>query len=401
MSRKRIWKIVASATICLFVALAIAYPFYVAYKLPDAVIINGDMSKYNHSGIISAQYKPSATTPAVSGSFSRGTIEVKYIGIKIKEIEAHKVENDEIYACGKTVGIALQSKGVVIVGQNPILTDSGSVVPATSLVLGDIICEIEGESIEQAEKISKILNSPQFANKELVVKCKRNGETFYTTVKPQLDKESNTYKLGLWVRDDASGIGTMTYIKKDTHEFGALGHPISDIDTGAIMEVFDGNLYKCNVLSLTKGSRGKAGEIKGIFVQSADSLGTVTKNTNFGIFGSASDELLQQCKKVKIGGRSTVKAGKAQILCSLDGKNVEEFDIEIIKTSYQSKQSNKSLIFKVTDKELIARTGGIIQGMSGSPIIQNGRLIGAVTHVFLNDATKGFGVYLDLMLNEN
>jgi len=401
LSKKRIWGAIAGCFLCFFVALAIAYPFYVAHKLPDAVIINGDMSKYNHSGIISAQYKPSTTIATATNNFSRGTVEIKYLGIKIKEIDAHKVENDEIYACGKTVGITLQSKGVVIVGQNPILTDNGNAVPATSLSLGDIICEIEGENIEQAEKISKVINDPQFVGKELVVKCKRNGATFYTTVKPQLDKESNTYKLGLWVRDDASGIGTLTYIKKDTLEFGALGHPISDIDTGAIMEVFDGNLYKCNVLSLAKGSRGKAGEIKGIFVQSANPLGSVTKNTNFGIFGTASEQLLQTCRKVKIGGRSTVKAGKAQILCCLDGKNIESFDIEIIKTTYQSKQSNKSLIFKVTDKDLIARTGGIIQGMSGSPIIQNGRLIGAVTHVFLNDATKGFGVYLDLMLNEN
>ena len=401
MSKKRISGIIVGCFLCLFATFVVVYPFYIAHKLPDTVIINGDMAKYNHSGIISAHYKPANFTQVTAGNFSRGIVEVKYLGIKIKEIDAHKVENDEIYACGKTVGITLQSKGVVIVGQNPILTENGSAVPALSLSLGDIICEIEGESIEQAEKISKVINDPQYVGKELVVKCKRDGETFYTTIKPQLDKETNVYKLGLWVRDDASGIGTMTYIKKDTHEFGALGHPISDIDTGAIMDVFDGNLYKCNVISLAKGTRGKAGEIKGIFVQSSTPLGSVTKNTNFGIFGKATDELLQMCQKVKIGGRSTAKAGKAQILCSLDGKNIESFDIEIIKTTYQSKQSNKSLVFKVIDKDLIARTGGIIQGMSGSPIIQNGRLIGAVTHVFLNDATKGFGVYLDLMLNEN
>lgn len=386
--------------VCLFVAVVVAYPIIATSGMPDVVIINGDMEKYNYSGIINSCYKPSQTTPTTTGNFSHGKVEIRYLGIKIKEIDAHKVENDEIYACGKTVGITLQSKGVVIVGQNPIITESGSVVPATNLALGDIICEIEGEYIEHADSISKIINSQQYAGKELVVKCKRNGENFYTTVKPQLDYENETYKLGLWVRDDASGIGTMTYIKPQTYEFGALGHPISDVDTGAIMEVYDGNLYKCNVLSLSKGTRGKAGEIKGIFVQSANSLGEVTKNTNFGIFGKASEELVNCCQKVKIGGRSTVKAGKAQILCSLDGKNIESFDIEIIKTSYQSKQSNKSLVFKVTDKDLIARTGGIIQGMSGSPIIQNGRLVGAVTHVFLNDATKGFGVYLDLMLQE-
>lgn len=399
MSKSRIVKLVVF--LCLLVACAVAYPVIITSKMPDVVIINGDLDKYNYGGVISSRYVPSQTTETTTGNFSRGKVEVRYLGVKIKEIDAHKVESDEIYACGKTIGITLQAKGVVIVGQNPIITGSGAVVPATNLTCGDIICEIEGENVEHAESISKIINSVQYAGKELVVKCKRNGETFYTTVKPQLDAENDTYKLGLWVRDDASGIGTLTYIKPDTCEFGALGHPISDVDTGAVMEVFDGNLYKCNVLALSKGTRGKAGEIKGIFVQSANSLGVVTKNTNYGIFGKASDELLKSCQKVKVGGRATVKAGKAQILCSLDGKNVETFDIEIIKTSYQSKQSNKSLVFKVTDKDLIARTGGIIQGMSGSPIIQNGRLIGAVTHVFLNDSTKGFGVYLDLMLQNN
>lgn len=386
------------AFVCFFMGIVALIPIIINDSLPNTMIVNDSIARLEKDGIVSTKYFPDTTTTTTTSNFSRGVLKVKYLGITIKSIDIYKVENDEIYACGKTIGVALQSKGVVVIGQNPIITEQGKVLNCSNINVGDILCEIEGEYIENADSIIRILNESQYRGKELVAKCKRNGEVYYTTIKPKLDKESGDYKLGLWVRDDASGIGTMTYVKSDTLEFGALGHPISDMDTGAILDVFDGQIYKCSVLSIVKGTRGRAGEMKGIFVQSQNALGKVQKNTNFGIFGTVNSDVLQYCKKVKIGGRQTVKAGKATILCSLDGKNVEEFDIEIIKTSFKGKKSNKSLVFKVTDKDLIERTGGIVQGMSGSPIIQNGRLIGAVTHVFLNDSTKGFGVYLDLML---
>lgn len=377
----------------------LSVPLIIVNTLPKTLITD-DVMQFEKSGIMNIKYYPSQVTTTSTHSFSRGKLRVNYFGINVKNIDIYKVENDEIYASGKTVGVTLQSKGVVVIGQNPIVTDEGKVQGCGNISVGDILCEIEGEMVETAESIVNIINEEQYRGKELVAKIKRGGNVNYTTIKPKLDKESHTYKLGLWVRDDASGIGTLTYIKGDNLEFGALGHPISDMDTGATLDVFDGNIYKCSVLSLEKGTRGRAGEMKGIFVQSQNSLGSVKKNTDFGIFGTANSELLQHCKKVKIGGRATAKAGKATILCSLDGKNVEEFEIEIIKNNLR-KNNNKSLVFKVTDKNLIQRTGGIIQGMSGSPIIQNGRLIGAVTHVFLNDSTKGFGVYLDLMLENS
>lgn len=393
-------KILFCTFICFFVFFMFLMAYVVQQSLPNLLIVN-DISAYEKNGIVSARFLPDNLAQTSSSSnFIKGTLKVKFLGINIKNVDIYKVEKDEIYACGKTVGVALQSKGVVVIGQNAVLTENGKAHGCSNISVGDILCEIEGETIETADSVTKIINEKQFQGKELVVKLKRNGEIKYLTIKPKLDRQSNLYKLGLWVRDDASGIGTMTYIKPDTLQFGALGHPISDLDTGAILDVFDGNLYKCSIFALEKGTRGRAGEMKGIFVQSQNSLGQVTKNTEFGIYGNANKDLLTQCKKVKIGGRATAKAGKAKILCSLDGKNIEEFDIEIIKTNIK-KNTNKSLVFKVIDKDLIERTGGIIQGMSGSPIIQNGRLIGAVTHVFINDATKGFGVYLDLMLENN
>ena len=273
-------KYLVGAYVCFFVCVLMLVPIIINDSLPNSMIISGDIDNYIKKGIVSTQYYPSSTTATTASNFSNGQLQVKYLGLTVKNIDIYKVEKDEIYACGKTVGVALQSKGVVVVGQNPIITENGKEIISSNINIGDILCEIEGEYVETAESVSKIINDKQYQGKELVAKYKRDGQTHYTTLKPKLDKESQTYKLGLWVRDDASGIGTMTYVKGDTLEFGALGHPISDIDTGAIMDVFDGNIYKCSILSIDKGTRGKAGEMKGIFVQSQKSLGQVNKNTD-------------------------------------------------------------------------------------------------------------------------
>lgn len=381
----------------LFLCLLIVTPFLASHLFPSTLIVK-NLATLQRNGIIATTF--SLQNDRQNENLKQGIMKVNFLGINIKNVKLLKIENDEIYACGKTVGVALQTKGVVVIGQNPILTNQGKFQACSSIELGDILCEIEGEPIENAEQINDIINQEQFKGKELVVKLKRKNEYKFITLKPIYDIQSKTYKLGLWVRDDASGIGTVTYIKTDTHQFGALGHPISDIDTGAMLDIRNGNIYKCNILSLQKATHGRAGEMKGIFIQSQKDLGVVTQNNENGIYGIANEELLNQSKKVKIGGRATAKAGKATILCSLDGKKIEEFSIEIIKNNIK-KKSNKSLVFKVIDKNLIERTGGIIQGMSGSPIIQNGRLIGAVTHVFVNDSTKGFGIYLDSMLENS
>ena len=396
-----------------FVGLCLVLSFFAiecAIKgIPDVLILTREdiveLSNGSQSSLFKVEYKEcSQSSASAGGCFKEGQLATKLFGVvPIKTIKIKVVQEDEILASGKVVGISLQNKGVVIIGANPLLTHNGKQLVSleSKLAVGDIISEIEGEVIDCAARVEEILNKDEYKGKELVVKGKRNSDTFYTTIKPALDLQTQKYKLGFWVRDDASGLGTVTYVEPKNRRFGALGHPISDIDTGTALEVFDGNIYNCNVMSVAKGTRGRTGEIKGLFLQNSHALGNVDINNKFGIYGYATEDssLLNYGKIVGIGGRKTVKPGAATILSCLDGKNVEEFEIEIVKTNYQSNSQNKSMLIKVKDKELISRTGGIVQGMSGSPIIQNGKLVGAITHVFVNDPTKGFAVYLDWMID--
>ena len=202
------------------------------------------------------------------------------------------------------------------------------------------------------------------------------------------------------MRDDAQGIGTLTFVTKDG-KFGALGHSICDYETGIEIPVQDGGIYLCNLVGINKAERGRTGEIRCLFSQTKASNGQILKNTQCGVFGNTNDldSLVDANLLLPVGNRMLVKLGKASIVSSVGGIR-EEYEIEIIKTNYQSLSGDKSFVFRVIDKRLIGITGGIVQGMSGSPIIQNGKIIGAVTHVFLNDATKGYGVYIDWMIEQ-
>ena len=209
------------------------------------------------------------------------------------------------------------------------------------------------------------------------------------------------YRLGLWIRDNAAGVGTLTYVRQDNFRFGALGHPVCDIDTGKIMPVSGGNIYKCSIVGFNKGVRGNPGELRGLFLKSGVSVGELDNNNNFGVYGKINEEYVKAMgvEPMMVGFRDSVKTGKAKILSTIDGGKPEEYEIEIIKLNYQSESDKKSMVLRITDERLLNSTGGIVQGMSGSPIIQNGKLVGAVTHVFVSDPTKGFGVYIDWMID--
>lgn len=324
--------------------------------------------------------------------------------IPIKTQKVKIIEDDKVLVGGNAIGLVLKTQGVMIIGSSSVPTLDGErdlLLEDNSLQIGDVITQIENETIENVSSVSRIINKPENSNRELVVKGIRKNKNFETRVKPCYDIKSQNYKLGVWVRDDASGIGTLTYINSN-NRFGALGHPICDSDTKSVISLKDGQVYNCSVLGVNKGTSGNPGELKGLFMQGKNMQGVVEKNNNYGVFGTIYNDsnFLKKYEEIEIGSRLSVKPGKAQIRCCLDGSTVESFDIEIIKTNYQNYSNGKSMVIRVTDKDLIARTGGIVQGMSGSPIIQNGKLVGAVTHVFVNDPTKGFGVYIDWMLNE-
>jgi len=228
----------------------------------------------------------------------------------------------------------------------------------------------------------------------------RDNKMVNTTITLALDVLSNKYRIGLWVRDTATGVGTMTFIKENG-EFSALGHPISDVDTSSKIDVKNGDIYKCNIISVQKGSVGSPGELRGLFIKNSQSIGTINKNTNFGLKGNMSPDQMEKLKlkKYQVGRKGSVKPGKAKIVSTIDGVSPQEFDVEIVKTALQTLPESKSMIIHVTDKSLIEKTGGIVQGMSGSPIIQDGKIVGAVTHVFVNDPTRGYGLYMDWMID--
>ena len=342
-------------------------------------------------------------TGTKKGDFER-EIEFRLFNlIPIKTQKVHLLEQNKVLVSGSAVGLVLKTNGVLVVGSSPVATPEGEVdiCKTADIKIGDTILQIENETVENVSNISKIVNKEKNKDRELTVKLVRNSRTMDVRVKPCYDIKDENYKLGIWARDDASGIGTLTYIT-DGNRFGALGHPICDSDTRKQIDLKEGKLYNCSILGVKKGVSGTPGEIKGLFIQGKNEQGVVEKNNNYGVFGTVASgsDLLKNAKEYEIGGRLSVKPGKAQIRCSIDGTKIECFDIEIIKTNFQNHSNDKSMVIRVIDEELISRTGGIVQGMSGSPIIQNGKIVGAVTHVFISDPTKGFGVYIDWMLGQ-
>jgi len=221
-------------------------------------------------------------------------------------------------------------------------------------------------------------------------------------VNPVVSKKDENYKIGLWVRDSVAGVGTLTFYHKESGKFGALGHPITDMDTNTIMSVGKGEIVDSNIVSVRKGAKGSPGELRGIFTDSDKTLGIIRLNTSVGVFGEGNDNLIcnNYNKPMKVGFKDEVKVGKAQILTTIDGEEPELFDIVIEKLLNQQEPNGKSMIIKVTDPLCIEKTGGIIQGMSGSPIIQNNKIVGAVTHVLVNKPDTGYGIYMDWMINE-
>lgn len=343
-----------------------------------------------------------SSVKADDGDFDKFIVNYKLFNLfNIKKLKVNIIEPDRYFAGGETLGFSLQSKGIILIGGNYILSKNGIERPfeKSGLKTGDIITKINDIEINNVEDIAKILEN--FKGGSVRLSVTRNNETFEVEITPALDSLTNTYKLGLWVKEDAVGIGTLSFVNATTKRFGSLGHSINDSETNQCIDVSGGNIYESKILGIKKGRSGKAGELMGTFSREKV-LGSVDKNCEYGVYGFLDDiePVIKNKTSVDIGGRLSAKPGKAQILSALDGDEIKAYDIEIIKTNFQQSCNEKSMVIRVTDKELISKTGGIVQGMSGSPIIQDGKLIGAVTHVFVNDATKGFGIYIDWMLEQ-
>lgn len=261
-----------------------------------------------------------------------------------------------------------------------------------------MILEVSGKKIDNTEDlITEIDNSN---GEGIKVKYKRGNKVAALTVKPIKSVEDNKYHVGMWVRDSTAGIGTLTFYDPKSNGFGALGHGITDIDTGALMPVENGEIVESNILTIIKGRSGNPGELKGVLIEEKRELGLIKINSPYGIYGTLNKDALGKFpnKLYPVGLRSDVEVGRATILANIDGKTIEEYEIEIQKISKNTTNRQKGMVIRIKDSRLLEQTGGIVQGMSGSPIIQNGKLIGAVTHVLVNDPTRGYGIFIENML---
>ena len=306
---------------------------------------------------------------------------------------ASALDREFLVPVGHTIGIKLFSDGVVVVGLAEIETAQGRISPgvACGLRVGDVIEEANGTEVESSEQFSGILQCG--GTVELAVS--RGGEELMLSAHPA-PGEDGVYRLGAWIRDSMAGIGTVTYYDPQTGEFGALGHGVTDSDTGLLMPLADGAVMGSTVKAVKKGSEGEPGQLRGEFDLTKDK-GTLSANTEQGVFGKLDADAISFGAAIPVARAGEVREGAAVIRANVSGDAVEEYEIEILRVLDATGARN--LLLRVTDQELIALTGGIVQGMSGSPIIQNGKLIGAVTHVLVNDPTRGYGILIENMLN--
>ena len=310
-----------------------------------------------------------------------------------------------VYPGGQPIGVKLNTKGVLVVALSDIEGSNGKIPsPAANagVQIGDSIIKINDVEINHAEDVTRFVNREK--NSEITLKLQRKNDSsfFEVKVKPVVDSSDGKQKIGLWVRDSTAGVGTLTLYDDKTKKFAALGHPITDADTGTILNVNNGVIVSSNIVSIKKGTRGNPGELRGLFIDENKIKGEIIKNTECGIFGNGTKSLINNKfnKPMKIGLRSEIKEGKAQILTTVNGGEPELFQIEIQKLLPQNTSGSKSMVIKITDPRLLEKTGGIVQGMSGSPIIQNNKIIGAVTHVLINKPDVGYGIYIEWMLKD-
>ena len=305
---------------------------------------------------------------------------------------------DMVIPLGKAVGIKLFSDGVLVVGLSPVETRSGTLSPGRSCGLkeGDVITHIDGNEVDTIEEVQSLVAERE--GEPLTIQAVRGEQELQLTAEAVQNREG-IYQLGVWLRDSMAGIGTMTFYDPASNLFAALGHGINDVDTAQLMPLESGSIMAAKVLDVKKGTSGEPGELHGQFDLSRD-LGTLYANTKLGIFGRMeAQEPGWDGEPVPVARGEQVTTGAATILSNIRGDEVEEFEIEITHLNAGG-DGTRSLMIQVTDPELLEATGGIVQGMSGSPILQNGRLVGAVTHVLVNDPSRGYGILAETMLRQ-
>lgn len=375
---------------------------YLDRKIPDEIQISRDSGKSTEdvTEVLSAPLVTfeKAVTVSQDGGY---ILPCRLLGyIPFKEVKVTPVDEQEIYVSGSTIGIYMETEGVLVIDTGEIEDQNGEMKePAKNLVKqGDYIVSFNGEKISTKREL--INDIAGLDGEEVTLEVKREGESVPVSVTPVKDTKGD-YKLGIWVRDDTQGIGTLTYVDQNGR-YGALGHGISDIDTAQLLNIRNGALYKAQILAINKGSKGNPGELAG-FIRYDDRniLGSIEINSKNGIYGQfykgAEDGIT--LKKMPVAYKQDVKTGEASVLCNVDGK-VREYQAEIKRIDLNHEDTNKSFVIQITDEKLLEKTGGIVQGLSGSPVLQNGKMVGAITHVFVQDSTSGYGIFIENMLGK-
>ncbi|MDP4120366.1 MAG: SpoIVB peptidase [Bacillota bacterium] len=322
--------------------------------------------------------------------------------IPLKNIKIDLINEHKIIPCGTPFGVKMFTAGVIVVKIDDINYNGKTTSPGKNAGLkkGDIISKINNTKIDSNETFMDIMSKND--GSPLHLEVFRNGTKMNLTLKPAQTSEDGDYKAGIWIRDSSAGIGTITFYDPFHSQFGALGHGICDVDTGDLMPLAHGEIVGATISSVTKGVPGSPGGLNGYFKGSSP-IANVEKNCSSGLYG-----VMQNCpsnnKPIDIAMKQEIKTGYAQILTTINGETPKYYDIQIESINYKDTFETKNMVIKITDPELLKQTGGIVQGMSGSPIIQNGKFVGAVTHVFINDPTQGYGIFAEKMMeniNEN
>ena len=331
------------------------------------------------------------------------TVEVKLFDLfTVKEIAVNTIDEKTVVPVGQISGLKLYTNGVLVVGMSEITgEDLKKYKPyeTTKIEEGDRIIKINDIQLIDTNHLIRIVNNSN--GESLKIEYIKNNKKYEEYIIPKKASD-NSYKLGLWVRDSSAGIGTLTIYEPETGNFAALGHGISDIDTGDLVEIQNGEFVTASIVTIVKGKKGNPGKIQGT-IENSKNIGIIYKNTDLGIYGKLTDLSsinIDLSKQMKVAKRSEIILGKATALCNLDESKVKEYEIEIEKIFINNNKDNKSMLIKVRDQNLIQKTGGIIQGMSGSPIIQNGKFIGAITNVLVNDPSQGYAVFGDIMVSQ-
>lgn len=325
------------------------------------------------------------------------------LGFFNKTITVSVLPKVEVIPGGDCIGVKLYSKGVLIIGESKIQGVDGNFYKAYeegTFKAGDILLKINDYEIENSNEVETIIEN--IKDKEVTITYERDGEEKTQNITPIKCIDDGKYKIGLWIRDGAMGVGTLTFYSQEYSKFAALGHGISDEDSKSLIKLENGSIYGANVLSVNKGRSEAPGEIKG-YLDDGEEIGTITVNSNNGIYGDINEyntNIITR-ERIPVASRNEIEVGPATIQCTVDqSQEIKSYDIEIVKISNSVSNDSKGMIIKVTDEDLISKTGGIVQGMSGSPIIQKGKLVGAVTHVYVSQPTKGYAIFADTMINE-